>query len=62
MGVNRSTVTQVINKLQHEKLVKQGRGRLTIHDEHRLARLACECYKLEKQALDSFVTTLQRQS
>jgi CRP-like cAMP-binding protein len=58
VGVHRSTVTQAIDKLQRETLVKQGRGNLTIQDEHGLSRLACECYRLEKHVLDSFVTHL----
>jgi CRP-like cAMP-binding protein len=59
IGVNRTTVTQVIDNLQRENLVQQGRGRLTILDEKGLSRLACECYELEKQAVDAFITRLK---
>lgn len=52
LGVQRSTVSEVLYALQSRGMIQQGRGRLTICDRSRLEQTACECYgKLRKRYL-----------
>jgi CRP-like cAMP-binding protein len=44
LGVSRTTVTLVAQKLQHDGLICYRRGRLIITDRAALQALACECY------------------
>lgn len=45
LGVRRSSVTEVLQSLQQQGLIRYGQGRITILDRDRLEKLACECYK-----------------
>jgi CRP-like cAMP-binding protein len=49
LGVQRSTVSDVIRTLQNKGLVQQGRGSLTILNRPALQRVACECYGIIRQ-------------
>ncbi len=52
LGVQRSTVSEVLYALQSRGMIQQGRGRLAICDRSRLEQTACECYgKLRKRYL-----------
>jgi len=44
LGVRRTTVTLVAQKLQHDGVVRYRRGRIVITDRGGLQALACECY------------------
>ncbi len=44
LGVQRSTVSTVMGKLQTRELIKQGRGGIVVTDPSRLEEAACECY------------------
>lgn len=44
LGVQRSTVSTVMGKLQSRGLIKQGRGGIIVTDPSRLEDAACECY------------------
>ena len=44
LGVQRSTVTAVIQALQRKGLIRQGRGSITVVDRPGLQEAACECY------------------
>ncbi|QRM34118.1 Crp/Fnr family transcriptional regulator [Microvirga sp. VF16] len=44
LGVQRSTVSSVMGKLQSRGLIKQGRGGIIVTDPSRLEDAACECY------------------
>lgn len=44
LGVQRSTVSTVMGKLQTRGLIKQSRGGITVTDPSRLEEAACECY------------------
>jgi CRP-like cAMP-binding protein len=49
LGVTRSVVTRAAGALQHEKMIRYTRGRVTILDRRRLEAKACECYAVVKQ-------------
>jgi CRP-like cAMP-binding protein len=44
LGVQRSTVSGIIQALQRKGLIHQGRGSITIVDRPGLQQVACECY------------------
>jgi CRP-like cAMP-binding protein len=44
LGVQRSTVSTVMGKLQARGLIQQGRGGIIVTDPSRLEDAACECY------------------
>lgn len=52
LGVRRSSVTVVANKLQQAGLIRYSRGQMTILDRLGLEQAACECYGLLKSELD----------
>ena len=52
LGVRRSGVSVALNPLQHEGLIHQGRGRLTIMDRRGLEQRACECYRAIHDEID----------
>ncbi|HLX13667.1 MAG TPA: Crp/Fnr family transcriptional regulator [Bradyrhizobium sp.] len=52
LGVRRTSVTEVANKLKRRKLIEYVRGRVTILDRSGLQELACECYSVSKQEFD----------
>lgn len=44
LGVRRSSVTEIANKLRAAGLITYGRGKIVIVDREGLERYACECY------------------
>jgi len=53
LGVRRTTVTLVAQKLQHDGLIHYRRGRIVITDRTALHALACECYDTCRRRADS---------
>jgi Mn-dependent DtxR family transcriptional regulator len=62
LGVHRSTVTQVTDKMQKNGLIQYKRGRMEIVNDKKLIDLACECYHIVKEALDEFVGDLEHEA
>ncbi len=52
LGVRRVGVTIAANALQKRKLIKYGRGEITILDRKRLSTASCECYRIIKRIYD----------
>ena len=52
LGVRRSSLTEVAQKLKRLKLIDYTRGRVTIRDRPGLERYACECYMVSKREFD----------
>jgi len=46
LGVQRPTITNAMRKLERSRLIKRGRGQITVLDRQALARASCECYQL----------------
>jgi len=44
LGCRRSGVTEVLQSLQQQGLIRYAQGRITVLDRDRLEELACECY------------------
>jgi hypothetical protein len=45
LGCRRSGVTEILQSLQQQGLIRYGQGKINILDRERLEELACECYK-----------------
>jgi CRP-like cAMP-binding protein len=45
LGVRRSSVTEVLQALQSQGLIRYGKGKICVLDRERLEDLACECYR-----------------
>jgi DNA-binding transcriptional regulator YhcF (GntR family) len=52
LGVKRTTVGEVAQKLRGLNLVQYSRGRATILDRAGLERHSCECYAVSKREFD----------
>jgi CRP-like cAMP-binding protein len=45
LGVRRSSVSDVLNPLQEQGLIRYSRGKITVLDRHGLEAESCECYR-----------------
>lgn len=45
LGVRRSSITEVLQSLQNQKLIRYGKGKVTVLNREGLEELACECYQ-----------------
>jgi CRP-like cAMP-binding protein len=45
LGCRRSGITEVLQNLQQQGLIRYGKGKITVLDRDRLEELACECYQ-----------------
>jgi CRP-like cAMP-binding protein len=52
LGVRRVGITTAAGALQKRKLIKCGRGKITILDRKRLSTASCECYQVIKRMHD----------
>lgn len=52
LGVRRAGVTVALHELEGERLVRGGRGHITVLDRPRLERKSCVCYGLVKQEFE----------
>jgi CRP-like cAMP-binding protein len=52
LGVRRTTVTDVMGRLQRAGLIRYRRGHVTILDHEALLHRACECYEISKLEFD----------
>jgi CRP-like cAMP-binding protein len=52
LGVRRTTVTEVMGKLQKAGLIHYRRGHVSILDSEALRHLACECYDVSRLEFD----------
>jgi CRP-like cAMP-binding protein len=53
LGVRRTTVTLVAQKMQHDGLIRYRRGRIIITDRTTLQGLACECYATSRRRAEA---------
>jgi CRP-like cAMP-binding protein len=53
LGVRRTTVTLVAQKLQHDGVIRYRRGRIELANRSTLQTLACECYQTCRRRLDA---------
>ena len=52
LGVRRSTVTDILQPLQEEGIIRNGRGEITILDRSRMEAECCECYRQTNEEYD----------
>jgi CheY-like chemotaxis protein len=45
LGVRRSGITELLQSLQQQGLIRYGKGKINILDRERLEEIACECYQ-----------------
>ncbi len=55
LGVRRQSVDQVLGDLEAQAMIVCSRGSIKIEDRGRLLSAACECYRLAKDRLDTFL-------
>jgi CRP-like cAMP-binding protein len=53
LGVRRTTVTLVAQKLQHDGMIRYRRGRIEVANRFALQMLACECFATCRRRLDA---------
>jgi CRP-like cAMP-binding protein len=53
LGVRRTTVTLLAQKLQHDGLIRYRRGRVEVANRSALQALACECYATCRRRMDA---------
>jgi Mn-dependent DtxR family transcriptional regulator len=59
LGSNRSTVSMAAEHLQREGFIKYSQGKLVILERANLELSACECYRVVKNHLDSYLEVTQ---
>ena len=52
LGVRRTTVTDLVGRLQRDGLMESRYGRVVIRDRRRLEEAACECYGIIRREID----------
>lgn len=52
LGVRRPSVTEVLQALQKQGLIRYSRGKIEVRDRQGLEAASCECYRAIKQAYD----------
>jgi CRP-like cAMP-binding protein len=57
LGVRRSSVTEVLQVLQDEGLIRYSRGKIAILDRTGLESAACECYRIVNGEFDRLLGT-----
>jgi CRP-like cAMP-binding protein len=60
LGVQRSTVSDVLRTLQSRGLIHQGRGKVTVNDGPRLQQAACECYRILRGKYQQLLPVAER--
>ena len=45
LGVRRSSVTEVLQSLQQQGVIRYGQGKITLLNRERIEEIACECYQ-----------------
>ncbi|HKO19994.1 MAG TPA: helix-turn-helix domain-containing protein, partial [Acidobacteriaceae bacterium] len=51
LGVQRSGISQLVERLASHGVVKRGRGEIRVADRNKLESLSCECYEMMKEQL-----------
>jgi CRP-like cAMP-binding protein len=62
LGIPRTGVTMTAGNLQKIGLISSRRGKITILDPERLEKVACECYKITKENIESYLPNLTNNS
>jgi CRP-like cAMP-binding protein len=55
LGVRRTSVTEIAQKLQDAGLIRYRRGQIEILDRKRLEEMACECYGIIRDQIDKLL-------
>ena len=53
LGVHRPSVTGAVRELERRRLIRCGRGKISILDRQGLLRASCECYELVRMRVSA---------
>ena len=56
LGVRRSSVTEVLLSIQRQRLIRYGKGIITVLNREGLEELACECYRCVRDEYDRLLS------
>ena len=56
LGVRRSGITEVLQSLQQQGLIRYGKGKITVLSRERLEELSCECYQTVREEYDRLLS------
>jgi hypothetical protein len=59
LGTNRSTVSSAAAQLQSERLIEYSRGKVTLINRRGLEARSCECYRVVRDHLNSYLEVQQ---
>jgi CRP-like cAMP-binding protein len=51
LGVQRSGISQLVERLASHGVIESGRGEIRVSDRDKLEKLSCECYAMMKEQL-----------
>jgi Mn-dependent DtxR family transcriptional regulator len=57
LGVRRSSVTEVLQSIQQQGLIRYGKGVITVLNRAGLEELACECYQCVRDEYDRLLSS-----
>jgi CRP-like cAMP-binding protein len=57
LGVRRSSVTEVLQSIQQQGLIRYGKGIITVLNREGLEELACECYRCVRDEYDRLLSS-----
>lgn len=49
VGTDRAALSLAVADFEHKRILRRGRGSVTISDRKKLEEASCECYELFKQ-------------
>ena len=56
LGVQRATITNAVHEFERAGLIERGRRQITILDREGLEAASCECYRLIRKRVSSYLS------
>jgi CRP-like cAMP-binding protein len=59
LGAHRQSVLQVLGELESREVIGCSRGSIKIRDHKRLSGICCECYRIQRDHIQHFTSTIK---